>query len=351
MKSKWFVILIITLIILIIATIAVFVVKILKGKKSNIVETISVITDNKKVEEKKIKIFSGDKRPIAVMIDNVKEAWPQSSINDAYIVYEIIVEGGETRLMALFKNSEADVVGPIRSSRHYFLDYALENDAIYAHIGWSPQAQSDISTLGVNNINGLYYDSGKARTEDANYWREKSKTAPHNCFSSINKLYEIAESLGYRIKSSNNSVLKYSIDEIELENGKEAKKITIPYSDNTTVKYEYNSETKRYTKFEKNTKQIDSKTGKDITTKNIIITFAGNYVLPDKETKGRQGLKNIGTLNGYYITNGKAIEIKCIKNARNSKTIYQDMEGNEINVNDGNTFIQICPLNSKVVIE
>ena len=76
-----------------------------------------------------------------------------------------------------------------------------------------------------------------------------------------------------------------------------------------------------------------------------------NYTLQDAENKGRQGLKNIGTQKGYYITNGKAIEIVCSKTSRNAKTIYKDLEGNVIDVNDGNTFIEICPTNSKVTFE
>ena len=78
-------------------------------------------------EEKKIKIFSGNDRPIAVMIDNHSDAWPQAGLQDAYMVYEIIVEGGETRLMALFKGADVDKIGPVRSARHYFIDYAMEN--------------------------------------------------------------------------------------------------------------------------------------------------------------------------------------------------------------------------------
>ena len=106
-------------------------------------------------EVKTIQTYTGTDRPIAVMIDNNVDARPQAGINKAYMVYEIIVEGGETRLMALFKNVNVDKIGPVRSSRHYFLDYALEHDAIYVHFGWSPQAESDIKTLGVNNINGI----------------------------------------------------------------------------------------------------------------------------------------------------------------------------------------------------
>ena len=112
-------------------------------------------------KEPEIKIFSGNDRPIAFMIDNNTNAQPQASINSAYMVYEIIVEGGETRLMALFKGVNADEVGPIRSARHYFLDYAMENDAIYAHLGMSPQAEKDFGVFDIEHINGQIYDTGK----------------------------------------------------------------------------------------------------------------------------------------------------------------------------------------------
>ena len=77
------------------------------------------------VEIKEPKIFKGNDRPIAVMIDNHIDAMPQAGLNSAYLVYEIIVEGGQTRLMALFKGVNLDKIGPLRSSRHYYLDYAL----------------------------------------------------------------------------------------------------------------------------------------------------------------------------------------------------------------------------------
>ena len=73
----------------------------------------------------------------------------------SYIIYEMVVEGGITRYLALFKDVNVERIGTIRSSRHYYLDYALENDAIYVHWGWSEFAQRDISTLGINNINAI----------------------------------------------------------------------------------------------------------------------------------------------------------------------------------------------------
>jgi len=301
-------------------------------------------------EENSVKIFSGNKRPVAVMIDNNVNAWPQYSLNKAYIVYEAIVEAQETRLMAVFKSDDVDMIGPVRSSRHYFLDYALENDAIYAHLGWSPQAQKDISSLGVNNINGQVYDTGAARTNTSKYWREKSKSAPHNAFTSLNGLYQIAQEKGYRTTSDKKSVLNYVVGEVDLEDGVDANTVSIPYSNSNIVKYVYNSELGKYERYSRGEKQKDGSTGEDVVTKNIIITFAQNYTLNDPEKKGRQGLYNIGTCDGYYITNGKAIKIKCKKSSRNAQTVYTDLDGNEIQVNDGNTFIQICPLKANVKI-
>ena len=291
-----------------------------------------------------VQIFKGSDRPIAVMIDNNVYAQPQAGLNDAYMVYEIIVEGGESRLMALFKGVSLDKIGPVRSSRHYFLDYALENDVIYVHYGWSPQAQSDISTLGVNNINGI-----SETTKE--FWRVSDKSSPHNVATSTEKILEIANRKGYRTTSSKDSVLNYVTDEVNLEAGQIAEDITIPYSQSNTVEWKYNSDTKRYTRYSKGKKQTDWTTGEDVTAKNIIIEFIANSTLNDGENKGRQTMNTVGTKDGYYITNGKAIKITCEKVTRSSQTVYKDENGNEIDVNDGNTFVQICPINANVKIE
>ena len=302
-------------------------------------------SENLVVQQNKVKIFSGTDRPIAVMIDNHSGAWPQANLDKAYMVYEIIVEGGETRLMALFKGQNLDKIGPVRSSRHYFLDYALENDAIYVHHGWSPQAQSDIKTLGVNNINGIQESS-------SNFWRVKDKSAPHNLFTSTESILKIAERKGYSKTSNKKSVLNYVANEVQLPaTAVSATSVTIPHSNLQTVKYEYDEQTKTYKRYARNKHQTDYITGEPVTTKNIIITMCDNYTLEDKENKGRQGLKNIGTFKGYYITDGKAIEIQCTKNARDEQTVYKDLNGKEIEVNDGNTFVNICPTDAKLVIE
>lgn len=318
--------------------------KIVKDKEKEPVAVSGEENVIEQMEEETPKIFQGSDRPIAVMFDNHSDAWPQAGLQEAYMVYEIIVEGGETRLMALFKGVDLEKIGPVRSARHYFLDYVMENDAIYAHFGESPQADSDIKKYGIDEIDGIAEDG-------TTFWRVKDKASPHNAVTSTVKLLESARNKKYKTTSREESVLNYVTDEVELENGQGAVSVTIPHSQLQTVKYEYDEENKVYERQARGKEQVDWDTKKTITTKNIIITFCDNYTLDDVENKGRQGLKNIGTFDGYYITNGKAIKIKCTKSARDEQTSYKDLEGNEIKVNDGNTFVNICPTDAKVTIE
>ena len=347
--SKGLKIFVIILIVLMLGAGGLYAYKIYKDKYDVIEENVVAgenVEDNSTLEVpiKTVQTFKGTDRPIAVMIDNHKAALPQGGLNDAYMVYEIIVEGGESRLMALFKGKDLDKIGPVRSSRHYFLDYALENDAIYVHFGWSPQAEYDISNLKVNNINGISESS-------SSFWRTKDKSAPHNVATSTQKILEIAKRKDYATTSTKKSVLNYVVDDVKLENGEKADEITIPYSDSNVVKYTYDSDTGRYQRYSKGIEETDWTTKEKVTTKNIIITFARNATINDGENKGRQTLYNTGTLDGYYITNGRAIKITCEKSSRSSQTVYKDLEGNEIKVNDGNTFVQICPIDAKVRIE
>ena len=346
-------------VVIIIALVAILGVKIYNKQHKS--DEIAVQEQEEPIEEepimeetKNINIFNGNSRPIAFMIDNNVNAQPQSSLNKAYLVYEIIVEGGETRLMALFKgvdvSNEGVTVGPIRSARHYFIDYALENDAIYAHLGQSPQAEAYIKNFSVADINGQIYDTGKARTSTSLYWREKSKKAPHNAYTSIKSIQEICKKQNYKTTSNKESVLNYVPEEVNLD-GQSAKAVTIPYGTNHTVKYVYNEETGRYTRYSKGKKQTDEATGEDVTTKNIIVSLIRNTTLDDGEGKGRQELSNFTNADGYYITNGKAIKITCKKQFVGGQTKYVDENGNEINVNDGNTWINICPIDSKITFE
>ncbi len=306
--------------------------------------------NNKKpepVEEKKVQIVdvNSKSRPFAVMINNIAVARPlHSGLQDAYIIYEMIVEGGITRYMALFLDQNTERIGSIRSSRHYYLDYALENDAIYVHHGQSTQAQADFKKGLVDRI---VVDNGKTGWRDTSlkYSRE------HTLFTSIAKL---KNGIGNkRTERKNDLLLDYSVDPRGrgiMPKAKEAKEVKIKYSSSTTSSYKYDEENKVYNRFVNGKEHKDYVTKKQYTFKNIITYQVHNYNLNDGSGKGRQGLDNIGKGTGWYISEGYAVPITWEKKDRASQTIYKFEDGTDLKVNDGNTFIQIQPKGEPLTI-
>ena len=299
-------------------------------------------------EEKTLQIvdINSTSRPYAVMINNINVARPlQSGLQDAYIIYEIIVEGGITRYMALFLDQDTERIGSIRSARHYFLDYALENDAIYVHHGQSPQAQSDFSRLDVDRI---VVDNSKTG------WRDNTLNVAteHRLFTSIEKLNSGLGNI--RTERDNDLLLNYSIDELDLSSyvgAIPANNVTIKYSGYITNTYEYDSESGVYKRFVNGEEHTDYVTKEQYTFKNIITYQVDNYTLNDGENKGRQDIENIGEGTGYYISGGYAVPITWEKSSRTSQTKYYLENGEELVVNDGNTFIQIQPEGQTLTIE
>jgi len=290
-------------------------------------------------------MMNTDTRPVAVMIDNdVAASRPQIGLESAYMVYEIIVEGGASRMMALFKNHDVEKVGPIRSSRHYFLDYALEHDAIYCHAGWSPKASADIKSLGVNNINGIQGDDGSV------YWRDYTYDRTwHNLYSGVDKLYDKAVNTKKYRGTTDVSHNLYSNEDLVPETDSAATEIKLPYSTFYRVGYIYDADNMVYKRYVDG-KEHMSQIGDVLTAKNIIIYKVRNFNLNDGDNVGRQDIENIGSGSGYYITNGKVVDIKWSKKSRTAKTIYTTQDGEELVLNPGNTFVQIMPGNSTITI-
>jgi hypothetical protein len=275
-------------------------------------------------------------RPLAVMIDNDnKDAWPHSGLDKAYLIYEISVEGGSTRFLALYNSKSEAAIGPVRSSRHYFLDYALEHDAIYIHYGWSPKAQADIPALGINNINGVMgSDSGS-------FWREsKFQGDYHSAFTSIEKINETVNKKGYKTEKTK-SPLKFNEKDMEI-NGEAASIIRIPYASFYRVSYEYDSENAVYKRY-MNGSAHTMKDGIDITAKNVIVLEVPSSSLGDGSA--RIELYNTGAGKGYYFTMGKYINIIWEKSSRTGDTVYKDQSGNEIILNPGQTWVLMTPKN------
>ena len=298
------------------------------------------------VVKPKVKIIDEDSntRPIAVSINNNHDAYPHAGLQDAYLAYELIAEGGITRIIALFKDQTTEKIGSVRSARHYFLDYVMENDAIFVHYGHSPQALSDIKSLKINNINGMYDAKG--------FFRDTSlhRAYEHTAFTSMNRINKLIKSKGYR-NTTNEQLLKYSPIKVKynIENKKEANTVEIVYSSYQTTKYVYDKDNMNYKMYMGGKEHTDLITKKQYTVKNII-TYQVENTSISSDKKGRQELKNIGSGEGYYISNGEAIKIKWSKKDRASKTIYTLEDGSELKVNDGNTWIHIQPKGKKLNI-
>ena len=135
----------------------------------------------------------GNRRPVAIMLNNLKPAQPMSGVSYADVVYEYVVEGAITRLMGLFENyDDLDKIGSVRSCREYFVYTALEFDAIYCHFGQASYAVELLDKDYVDNINGL----GPAG--DVTYYRTTDRQAPHNVYTSKKGIDAGLDMLGYR---------------------------------------------------------------------------------------------------------------------------------------------------------
>jgi len=284
-------------------------------------------------------------RPYAVMIDNEgTRPLPQGGIYLAQIVYEIIVEGGTSRLMPVFWDKNPTMIGPVRSSRHYFLDYAMEHDAIYVHFGYSPMAIRDLKKYNISNINGVA-NGGEVfwdLTKDRGNWQDS--------YTSMEKVKDYVKRVRYRTNTDKELLFKYSEKDYDFEDSSDAFDVNVRYSTGYDCSFKYDEDKKLYLRYRKGKPQMERLTDGQLTAKNIIIQRVLNYGIKGDDA-GRQELNTVGSGSGYYISNGKCIEIKWSKKSRTDQTKYTDLEGNQIVLNPGQTWIQITPINSKVSIK
>ncbi|MBR4031031.1 MAG: DUF3048 domain-containing protein [Clostridia bacterium] len=274
-----------------------------------------------------------DFRPIAVMIDNDEaSSRPQLGLESAYLVYEIVVEGGATRFLALFNDASLEKVGPVRSSRHYFLDYALENDARYVHAGWSDRAAAEIRSRGINNINGIY---------ETIFWRDNTYNSGwHNLYTGLDKVAELSDKKGYRNTTDKKLLTYHKLDE-EFE-GTPANTLTLPYANFYKVEFRYNEDKKAYDRYVNGSGHM-SQTGDILSAKNIIVYKLSDVPLNDGINATRRDLINVGSGTGYYLSNGVATNIRWEKTGRSNQTKYTLEDGSPLVLNPGNTYIEIFP--------
>ncbi len=302
---------------------------------------IKVETDNLNLN---IFDINSNSRPFAVMIDNLEDdSWPQFNINEAMVVYEISVEAGISRLMAVFKDKDKlDKIGPLRSARHYFLDYVKEYDAIYVHEGSSPRGISEIYSRNIDSVAG---SSGL-------FYRDNNRYAPHDAITSSSRIIKAAKANKFSLTTKTKTPLKYSLFPVKYDGAVSAASIVSGFSYDGDLKLVYNEETKKYEKYEKGELLKDAVTKKPLAATNIIILNTRSYLLSGYGAgHGRIHVETDREMSGYFATNGEAVKIKANKKTINSQTKYSLLDGTELQLNDGNTFIFIVPDGYDIVIK
>jgi hypothetical protein len=290
-------------------------------------------------------IYPGnDSRPIAIMIDNEGyKSYPQGGIQKAQIVYELIAEWGETRLVPVFYDIDEGKVGPVRSIRHYFIQFVMEYDPVIVHIGYSPQAQSMLSKNNIASVNGLFgqpYPVFFDITKEKNNWQDT-----YTDFISLNKLIPLKK---FRIEPSKSFPFEYS--DIQLD-GETAEKIFVEYSKGYNIGFEYDKKTGLYARKRKGEYHIERYSGEILAARNIIIQRVVTYPIKN-DTSGRMTMDNVGKGEGLYITGGKSEEIKWEKTSDFAQTSYTySNNGEKITLNEGQTWIIVTATDSKVIIE
>ena len=306
--------------------------------------------NDKKEETPKEKVdildINSKTRPLAVSINNTPVAVKvQEGLNKAYIVYEIPTEGSTSRLLALFKDTNGVKTGTIRSARHNFLDFAYESDAIFVAYGWSHYAEDEMKKGIINYVQGIVGEGGM--------WRDNPEklATEHTVYANLDTVAKYAyDKKKYKKESDNTILLKYNVGDVDLstkENAQKANKVTIPYGSVTTA-FQYDENTKMYTRIVNKTVAKDHETKEAFTTKNIIVERLTYNVTDDKYY---WNLHTTGSGDGYFITNGYAVPIKWSKKDRKSKTVYTYTNGEEIEVSDGRTYIEVQVTGKKTTLE
>lgn len=194
-----------------------------------------------------------------VMVENSVQARPQSGLSQAGVVFEAIAEGGITRFLALYQDNEPENVGPIRSARPYYAQWALGFDAGYAHVGGSPAALRNIKEWGVRDLD--QFANGGA------YHRIASRAAPHNVYTSLSALNQLEASKGFTTSSFKGFERKKEAASKQPT----AKSINMSISGPVyNTHYDYDAATNSYKRSEGGAAHIDANTNAQISPKVVV---------------------------------------------------------------------------------
>ena len=277
----------------------------------------------------------GQRRPVAVMMSNDREAQPQYGINRAGVVYEAPVESGMNRFLAFLEDYDSlERIGSVRSCRTYYVYFANEFDAIYAHYGQSTFARPYLADI--DNINGLEAIGTTA------YYRSRDKKSPHNAYTSGERLTDSIGKLGYSAVYDSSYAGHYLFArdgrEISLEERPgvmDAAAVETGYLLNR-ASFAYEERDGLYHRYQYG--DVHQGDEGPIAVKNVIVQFCQSGYYASTEYLAF----NVHTSEfGYFLTGGKAIPVSWEKEGEYGPTRYYDLNHREIVLNQGQTWVCI----------
>lgn len=303
------------------------------------------------------------RRPLGIMIENHKEARPQSGLSSADIIYEVVAEGGISRFLAIFYCKDAKYVGPVRSARIYFINLLSEygENPLYAHVGGA-NTSGPADALGkIKELEwDVYNDLNQFAVPFPYYWRDydrlPDRATEHTMYSSTSKLWEFAKTKRLLTNIDENNIswdknfTKWKFKEDESSKGTVAK-INFDFWDSMkdyTVEWQYNKTNNTYIRFNGGEPHLDKNTGKQLETKNLLVLHVVESPANDGYEGGHLLYKVIGSGDGVLFQDGKAKEISWTKKNITSRMLFTDENGKEINFNRGQIFIEIIPDENKI---
>jgi len=275
---------------------------------------------------------------IVAMIDNHFDARPQSGMSEAKVVYEVPVEGNITRYMVIFEeNQTVDLVGPIRSARPYYLDFANEyGEVLYLHVGGSPEALKELKTAKHFDINEFYFGNS--------FWRDRERDAPHNVYTSSTNWQEIIEKREYQNEEDWQG---WKFDEnLSATNTEKIKQINIAYSNYYEVSWRFNEFTNRFD-YLHGGELYEDVNENNLSVENVLIQFVQTEIL---DNYGRLDIKTVSSGDARVLRGGEMIRGTWEKEDKNSRTRFFDSEENEVSLIPGKTWVQVVSTMNKVEV-
>lgn len=261
-----------------------------------------------------------------VMIENSLDAWPLAGIEEAFLVIEAPVEGGIPRFLA-FYSTDQDVtkIGPVRSARPYYVDWNDELDALYAHVGGSPEALDKIKAVGTPDLNEFY--------QGEYYWRGAApRYAPHNVYTSTENLTEALDEFSELVPDYDAWLFADGVS-----SGLD-RSLLIEFGGAYDVTWRYDAITNRYLREQAG--DIYPIEGSGFVMADNIVVLATDIAVID--SIGRRSIRTLGEGDALVVQNGNAILATWQKEDRASRLRFYRMDtGDEIVFNTGITWIEV----------